>query len=193
MASYNPIIENWQAGDQQAAELLYEQYRLPVFRLAYGLLLDQADAEEVVQDTLLYALNHISRYDPQRASFKTWLNRIAVSRCRDKRRRKWLPRFSLSAWREKGGDVADKRPLPEHITLQNEDDTYLWQAIQTLSPKLREVIILRFWGGHTFREIAEIVDCPLPTAQSRAQFAYKQLRAVYRQEDHLGKPEVHES
>lgn len=185
MAVFNVLIENWQAGDERAAEQLYEQYRLQLFRLAYGLLLDEADAEEVMQDTLLYALNHIHRYDPERASFKTWLNCIAVSRCRDKRRRKWLPRFSLSAWREKGGEVIDKRPLPEQATLQNEDDTRLWQAVEALSPKLREVIILRFWEGHTFREIAEIVDCPLPTAQSRAQFAYKQLRIALGQEVYL--------
>ncbi len=172
------LIEKWTAGDQRAAESLYNQYSIQVFRLAYGMLLNAADAEEVMQDALFYALNNIRKYDPERASFKTWLNWITVSRCRDKRRRKQLARFSLSAWREKGGDVADSRPLPEQTTVTRYVHDQLWQAVQNLSPKLREVVLLRFWAGHTFREIAEILDCPLPTAQSRAQFAYKKLRTV---------------
>jgi len=183
MAQVETLIEQWQTGDQRAAEALYDLFCLQVFRLAYGLLLDETDAEEVMQDVLLYALNNIQRYDPERASFKTWLNRITVSRCRDKRRRKRLARFSLSAWREKGGDVADSRPLPEQATLQNENEARLWQAVQTLSPKLREVILLRFWAGHTFSEIAEILDCPLPTTQSRAQYAYRKLRESLHLED----------
>jgi RNA polymerase sigma-70 factor (ECF subfamily) len=178
MTQIDILLDRWQDGDQRAAEAIYDQYSHSVYRLACGLLLDAADAEEVMQDALLYALKNSDRFDPGRASFKTWLNRITVSRCRDKRRRKWLPQFSLSVWREKGGDVADERPLPEQTAMAQHEHDYLWQAMQELSPKLREVVLLRFWAGHTYREIAEIVDCPLPTAQSRAQFAYKKLRGA---------------
>lgn len=176
MAQIKILLHRWHDGDQQAAEALYDQYSYAVYRLAYGLLLDAADAEEVMQDALLYALKNSRTYDPDRASFKTWLNQITVSRCRDKRRRKWLPRFSLAAWREKGGDLADSRPLPEQTAITQHEHDQLWQAIEKLSPKLREVVLLRFWAGHTYREIAEILNCPLPTVQSRAQFAYKKLR-----------------
>ncbi|MCP4356401.1 MAG: hypothetical protein GY796_00060 [Chloroflexi bacterium] len=75
----------------------------------------------MAQDALLYALKNIKRYDPHKASFKTWLNWITVSRCWDKRRRKQLSRFSLRALLDKGGDVADSRPLPEQTAIINHD------------------------------------------------------------------------
>jgi RNA polymerase sigma-70 factor (ECF subfamily) len=146
--------------------------------LAYGLLGDMADAEEVAQDTLTYALVNISRYDRERAGFSTWLHTITVSRCRDRRRRKFLPRLSLATWLTWGNDVPDPGPNPEQITAEDEINSQVWQAVQQLKQPLREAILLRYWAGHTYREIAEILDCPIATAQSRVRLAYEQLRAV---------------
>ncbi|MCP5100777.1 MAG: RNA polymerase sigma factor [Chloroflexi bacterium] len=183
MASDDTLIARWKTGDQQAAKALYEQYRLKIFRLAYGMLMDLADAEEVMQDTLLYALSNIHRYDPDRAGLQTWLHKIAVSRCRDKRRRKQLAKVPLWSWLDKGGDAADTDLPPEHQAIAQDNHDQIWQAVQKLSPKLIEVIVLRYWSGHTFREIAEILDCPLPTAQSRVQFAHKKLRTVLQSDE----------
>ena len=87
-----------QAGDERAAKLLFELYYLRTFRLALGLLGDEADAEEVAQDALTYALLNIVRYRAELSSFSTWLHTITVSRARDKRRRKLLPSISLAQW-----------------------------------------------------------------------------------------------
>ena len=105
------LIQQWRNGDQNSAEMLYNQWRADVLRLAFGLLNNgtddaRADAEEVMQDALLYALANINRFDPQRAAFRTWLHRITVSRVRDKQRRK---RFPLLVWR----DWFQTRPDPE--------------------------------------------------------------------------------
>jgi len=48
-------------------------------------------------------------------------------------------------------------------------------VVQELTPPLREAIILRHWGGHTYQEIADIVGCPIRTAQSRVRLAYQRL------------------
>ncbi len=61
-------------------------------------------------------------------------------------------------------------------------DPQLWQRIWRLPDRQREALVLRYWAGHTFREIAEIMDCPLPTAQSRVRLGYQQLRAALREE-----------
>jgi DNA-directed RNA polymerase specialized sigma24 family protein len=50
--------------------------------------------------------------------------------------------------------------------------------VQALSEPLREAILLRYWAGHTFQEIASIVGCPVPTAQSRVRLAYERLRVA---------------
>ena len=178
MADISPLIERWKAGDQRAAEALYDRFRESVFRLAYGLLGDPSEAEEAAQDALAYALNHILRYDPRRARFTTWLHTIAVSRCRDRQRRRRLPCLSLAAWLQRGGALPDPAPDPEHSLILQETRGEVWEAVQALSPPMREAILLRYWAGHTYREMAEILGCPVPTAQSRVRLAYQRLRTV---------------
>lgn len=176
MADVDALVIRWQAGDEHAAEALYHSHQGQSFRLAYGMLGDADDAEEVAQDALAYALMHIDRYDPQRAAFATWLHTIVVSRCRDRWRRRRLSQLPLAAWLKGGGDVADSAPHHEHRIVQGETQSEVWGAVQNLTPLLREAILLRYWAGHTYREMAEIMKCPVPTAQSRVRLAYQKLR-----------------
>lgn len=169
-------LERWRRGDDRAAELIYNQFRDQTFRLAYGLLGHHEDAEEAAQDALTYALVNIHKYDQDKSGFGTWLHTITVSRCRDKRRRKLLPSFSLSDWLQKGQDLPDILPDPETVTAVYQTHSQLWQAIQSLKPHYREAIILRYWAGCTYREMGEILGCPIPTAQSRVRLAYDQIR-----------------
>jgi len=80
MPDIHSLIEHWRGGDQRAASALYNAYRELTVRLAYGLLGDVKDAEDVTQDALTYALVHTERYDPERASYSTWLHVLTVSR-----------------------------------------------------------------------------------------------------------------
>jgi RNA polymerase sigma-70 factor (ECF subfamily) len=178
MTDLSVLIERWQAGDERAAEAIYRQCRDSTFGLANALLDNPADAEEVAQDALTYALTHISQFDARRARFSTWLHTITVSRCRNKRRRHFLPGLSLFVWFQGGGDTADPAPGPEPAAMQATTRDEVWAAIQTLSPSLREAILLRHWSDHTYQEIAAILGCPLRTAQSRVRLAYQQLRGI---------------
>ncbi len=176
MADLDNLIQRWQAHDERAAEALYNQFREQIYRLAYGLLGNVADAEEVAQDTLSYALMNIRRFDPPRSSFPTWLHTITVSRCRNRHRRKQFASVPIFNWLEAGRDIADSAPSPERCASGQETRSQVWAAVQALKPSLREVILLRYWAGHTYREIADIVGCPVPTAQSRVRLAFDQLR-----------------
>lgn len=178
MVDVSHMIARWRAGDERAAEALYNHFREPTYRLAYGMLGDGGDAEEVAQDALTYALVNIHRYDASRSAFNTWLHIITVSRCRDKRRRKVLPQFSLTQWLQRGRELTSAEPTPEQWTVSRQTEGQVWEAIQSLKPQLREAIILRYWAGHTYREMAAIIGCPLPTAQSRVRLAFAQLRAA---------------
>ena len=170
------LIQRWLKGDDSAAEALYQAHHTRVYRLAYGLLGNRQDAEEVMQDALVYALTHMDRYDPQQAAFSTWLYTITVSRCRDRQRRKRLPQVSLGNRTGDGQDAAVSTPGPEGNALTQERKSELWQALDQLSPKLREAVVLRYWGEHTFQEMGQILGCPLPTAQSRVRLACERLR-----------------
>ena len=183
MPDINTLIERWRAEDARAAEAIYDQYRDSIYRLAYGLLGEPADAEEVTQDALAYALINIKRYNPERASFVTWLHTITISRCRDKRRRRRLSSVPLFTWLESGEDRVDPSLAPEDHANRAEVRSDVWRAVQLLSPPLREAILLRYWAGHTYREMADILGCPVPTVQSRVRLAYERLRTQLTRDD----------
>ncbi|MCP4359377.1 MAG: sigma-70 family RNA polymerase sigma factor [Chloroflexi bacterium] len=183
MSDINRLIQRWQAGDERAAEAIYNQYRGLTFGLAFALLSNSADAEEVTQDSLTYALTNIGRYDAQQARFFTWLHTITVSRCRNKRRRRYLPSISLFAWLKKGRDITDPTPTPEHQALDGALRDEAWQAIQTLKPHHREAVVLRYWADFTYQEMAEILGCSARAARSRLQSAHKQLGPILAQNE----------
>lgn len=166
------LIPSALSGDEAACFSLYQIYVSLIYRVVYGVLLNQEDTEEVVQDTFVYAFRNLKRYDSQRSSMKTWLYTIAMSRCRNKRRRIQ----PLTAGLVEIGDwLASSDPQPEHVTAQNQAREALIAALQKLSPKLREAVILRYYGGLSYREIAEVVHCPQKTAESRVRLAHKEL------------------
>lgn len=159
-------------GDQIACAALYQQFVRPVYRLAYGVLLDQQDADEVVQDSFAYAFASLRRFDPTRSAFRTWLYTITMSRCRNKRRRKWLPTINLS-------DVIDWLPGRDHHPERAVDERgvrdAVLDALRTLSPKLREAVVLRYFDGLSFKEMADVMGCPQKTAESRVRLAHDAL------------------
>lgn len=177
MSGLGTLIERWQAGDECAAEAIYERTWDSTVGLAYALLGDMADAEEVAQDALTYALTHIERYDPERARFSTWLHTITVSRCRNRRRRRLLPSLSLAAWLRQGGEaLIPAAPNPEGQAIRAAARDEVWTAIEHLSPSYQEAILLRHWADYTYQEIGQILGCSMRTAQSRVRLAHQRLR-----------------
>ena len=82
-------------GDEDACAVLYHHFSPLLMRLCLGLLGDLQDAEEVTQDAFVYALRNLAVSTPPRSAFPSWLYTIALSRCRNKRRRKLLVQLPL--------------------------------------------------------------------------------------------------
>lgn len=178
------LIQRCLQGDEAAYVALYQKHAALIYRLAYGLLQHREDAEEVLQDSFEYAFRRLDNFDPQKSAFTTWLYRIAVSRCRNKRRRKWLPTISLGQLPAQ--DVPDnENPAPDHLFHLDERQKAVWQALGQLSPKLRETAILRYYYGLQYAEIGEILDVPTKTAESRMRLAHKALREILQESDLL--------
>src|SRR3990172_2506497 len=95
-ASIDEVIARCLQGDQAGYSELYEIFAAGIYRLCYSLLLNKQDAEDVSQEAFVYAFKNLHRYDSSRASFKTWLYTITVSRCRNMYRRKRLPLVGLT-------------------------------------------------------------------------------------------------
>lgn len=175
------LIARCLGGEAEAYVAVYNEYAAPIYRLCFGLLQHREDAEEVLQDTFEYAFRKLDNYDAGRASFKTWLYQIAVSRCRNKRRRKWLETLPLNNLF--GNQLEDdETPTPSEALALTEIQQSVWDAIGRLSPKLRETAVLRYYDGYTYVEIGRILSIPSKTAESRMRLAHKALRELLRDE-----------
>lgn len=170
-------------GDESSAEAIYRRFRSPVFRLAASLLNDADDADEVTQDVFVYALRNLRRYDPKRSSFQTWLFTIAISRCRNKRRRKWLNIIPFTLFEREEKNTSSIRSLEDWLVMRGVKRE-LWQAVQSLSPKLREAVLLRFVGALSYGEIGQAVGCSDKAAESRVRLAITTLKKQFANVSH---------
>ncbi|MDX1994418.1 MAG: sigma-70 family RNA polymerase sigma factor [bacterium] len=172
-----PVIAACLRGDQLGYTQLYHHFASGVYRLCYGLVLDREDAEDVMQEVFVYAFKNLHRFDSSRAALKTWLYTIAVSRCRNTYRRKRLPQINLGQLFQQ--EVAAPRSeTPEAAMAQRAAQEALGKALASLTPQMREAVILRYGHGLTYREIAEVMNCPPKTAESRVRLAHERLRAI---------------
>lgn len=175
------LIARCLGGDQGAYEALYSRYAPGIYRLCYSLLLHRQDAEDVLQEAFVYAFRNLRRYDARRSAFKTWLYTIAISRCRNQYRRHrpalldlgHLLRLELSG---------PHTEMPEPAAMQHDAKEAVEQALAALSPRLREAVVLRYGHGLTYREIADVMNCPPKTAESRVRLAHEALKSYLQAE-----------
>jgi RNA polymerase sigma-70 factor (ECF subfamily) len=165
-------------GDEAACAALHAHFSPAVLRLCLGLLGSVADAEEVAQDTFVYALRELRRYDPARSAFGTWLFTIALSRCRNKRRRRWLasgPLELLAGRARPGGGAGPDRQL-EQLRERRGIRRQMWAALQALPPRLRDAVALRYLAELRYKEVGGALGCSPKTAESRVRLGLATMR-----------------
>jgi RNA polymerase sigma-70 factor (ECF subfamily) len=166
------------AGNEAAQKALYEAHHAAAFRLAYLLLQDTCDAEEVVQDAFVYVFRNLRHYDSERGSFWTWLRVVLVSRCRNKRRRKQLATVSLETLAATGQTPADPKPThdPAGVLELRGTQQAMWEMLQQVSAGARDALVLRYYEELSYSEIAELLGCSLDAA--RARVAHGKVRLL---------------
>ena len=155
-----------QVEDEEAFEALFQQYKNLVYKTSYLMLGSPIEAEDALQEVFLSVHRALGTFDPSRAAFSTWLYRITVNHCLNRRRKKSMPLFSL-------GEVSAYDPSPEGQIMT---DQALEQALNSLSDKLRSVVVLRYYADLPYAEIGEILDVPLGTVKSRLSQALDTMR-----------------
>lgn len=169
------LIQRWQAGEAEAFEELYSRHAPTIYRLGWAMLQHAQAAEDVVQETFLRAHRARRRFDPGRASFGTWLYQIALNYCRSDLRRKRLLTVPWGWLRPTEEETIQTIPGPETDLLHTEYRRTLWQAVQSLSRPLKEVIILHYYLEMPAVEIAAIIQLPAGTVYSRLHHARQRL------------------
>ena len=149
------LVRRTLAGDQNAFAALVEKYKDPVYNVAYRMLGNAAEAEDVAQEAFVRAYTQLRTYkDTHR--FSTWLLSIASHLSIDQLRRRRFLALPLDnvpflEW------IADLGAGPEQAAVQGETSDEMQRLLQQLPPKYRAVLILRYWHDLSYEEIAGVL------------------------------------
>jgi RNA polymerase sigma factor CnrH len=146
-------------------------------RLCRLLLGDGQEAEEVVQEVLVKALEAWRRQGPP-DDWGPWLTRIAVNTCHDRRRAGWWRRFQRGSEQIETVPLADGGPTPEEVAISNETRRQIWQVFRGLPARQREVFVLRHVEGWTGPEIAASLGLSPGSVKRHLFRAVRRLRAA---------------
>ena len=165
-------IEACQRGDAEGFRLLFEVYKDRVYSIAlYYFDGDEASAHDVTQQVFLKLMTHISQFE-NRAEFGTWLYRLVVNACLDRRRA--MRRF-LSFDNSRELEIPEIRKSIEAKVIQRELDASVRSAVSSLKPKLRMAILLKHFEDLSYDEIAAVLGCSKGTVASRLNRGHRIL------------------
>ncbi|MGH9456338.1 MAG: RNA polymerase sigma factor [Thermoanaerobaculia bacterium] len=170
------LVARTLAGDAAAYDEIVRRHQKAIYRVAFAIVRDEADADGVTQDAFVQAYLHLSRFQ-RRSNLATWLTRIAINRARDVlRRRSWL---RLRSW-----DVEDAPPLQlveegpdaERRAIGRELREALERAEEALSAQQRIIFRMRHYEDRPLEEIAKLLGLRPGTVRAHLFRALQKLR-----------------
>lgn len=180
MKPIQELLQQAKANDAAATEALVREYYRYVFRLCLSVLDDPTEADDAAQETFIAAARNLPGYRGE-AEPKTWLYAIAVNNCRG-RLRKRQARHRLENSLRAVYSLFQRTSDPEQVTIQDEADWQVCQAVDSLGEKHRLPVILRYVHELSVPEIAAILNMSEGTVHSRLHYARQRLN------EHLSQP-----
>jgi RNA polymerase sigma-70 factor (ECF subfamily) len=180
------LVELVVNGDQDVFAVLVERYKDAVQNLAYRMLGNVTEAEDVTQETFVRSYTQLGTYKPVH-KFSTWLLSIASHLAIDQLRRRRFLALPLEdvpflEW------IPDLGISPEQSALQGEQQDEIQQYLQMLPAKYRAVIVLRYWHDFSYEEIARALKLTPALVKARLHRA-RELLARYMQQNTANKEE----
>jgi RNA polymerase sigma-70 factor (ECF subfamily) len=172
--SDNELVERVRGGDDEAFRLLVERHSRSIYRAAYRITNNAADADDVVQEAFLRSYRALANFDA-RASFTTWLHRIAINCSLDlidsrKRRDQRI---------NDGEDLsllASHDATPDRVVLGSEMQRAIAAAMNELTGNERTAFVLRHFEGMPLEEIGQILGTRLNATKNTVFRAVRKLR-----------------
>ncbi len=163
-------------GHSDALSELYRRYSGLLLRVAFHMLGNRQDAEEVLQEAFLYAWRKAKDYNPSLSSVSTWLVLITRSRSLDRLRAREVSRRRRWQFQREPEKTTQVSAQGFAYVLERERADRMRKAMDRLSPPLRQVLELCFYSGLTQSEAATQSGLPLGTVKTRTYLAMKKLR-----------------
>jgi len=167
------LIQAMAAGQEDALRELHTRHARLLYSLGHRMLRQQDDVEVCVQDAFMNAWRHAARFDPSRASVKTWLVSIAHHRFLQQLRDRPQTALELEDW-----DAPVQAPDPT-------DRILAARAVEALDPAQRELVELAYYRGYSHSELAALTGLPIGTVKSRLRTALERMRV------HLARSTAH--
>jgi RNA polymerase sigma-70 factor, ECF subfamily len=169
------IMKRIMARDQQAFQMLYQQYGKPVYSIAYRVLQNSTLAEEVTQDTFLKIWQQRAYWDPNKGKLLNWLLTItqftAIDRLRQEQRQPLLHPDAIE-------DTDDVISAVGSV-FQWREGTVLRGLVSQLPAEQASLIDLAFFQGMSHSEIADVTQLPLGTVKTRLRAGLQRLRELW--------------
>ena len=175
------VIEACQQGDREAFRELFEAHKDRVWTVALHFTGDEAAARDIAQQVFLKLFTTIGQFRHD-SSFSTWLYRLVVNTCLDERRRR--SRFISFDFFGRGYDEEEAIAMEGKFTRQSVQEERYSQlelsatvkaAVKELKPKLRIAILLKYFEGLSYEEMARVLGCSPGTVASRLNRGHKEL------------------
>ena len=182
------LIERFQRGDLYAFDLIVKRYKDQLLNFVFRFVGNHEEAEDIVQETFLRVYRKRKAYK-RIAKFSTWIYTIAGNLARTElRRRKRKKLFSVTdmGYEDRDYEISDEGLSPESRVNEILQEEIIQKEINNLSPKFREVIVLRDVQELSYDEISKIIKVPIGTVKSRVNRGrlklQKKLRYLKEQE-----------
>ncbi len=180
------LVRLCRRGDERAAREILARFETPVFSLIYRMVRDRELAEDLAQEAFVRTLNNLRRYDPS-YKFSSWLFKIAYNLTIDHLRKRGLDTVSIqgapdavTAERQAATSIAveSRDERPDELLEARELGVEIESAVGALRPEYRTAIILRHIEGHSYDEIAKIMEVPLGTVKTYIHRARRELKTA---------------
>jgi len=163
------LVERVKAGDRKAFSILVRRHQQGLMRLSLRFVKDVDTAEDVVQESLIKSYDRLASFEA-RSSFKSWLYQIAVNTAKNKLRDR----------RDETKDIDDVQlgvaAIAETSLVHTAVAHIIQKYVDELPIKQKTALTLRIYEDLSFKEIAEIMDCPYDTAKANYRHALLRLR-----------------
>lgn len=172
--SAESLLSDVARGDDSAFAVLYDTLGRGVFGTCLGVLRDPDHAAEVAQEVWVEVWRTAARFDAGRGSARTWTLTLAHRRAVDRVR-------AVQAQRDRDQRVLDESTEREFDVVADEVESALEQVrvrdcLGTLTPTQKQAVVLAYYGGRTYREVAAELTAPLPTVKTRIRDGLLRLR-----------------
>lgn len=166
------IVSLLKEGDKRAIPLIYENYSDALYGVILKVTINEALAEDALQETFVKVWRYAQKYDAKKAKLFTWLYRIARNTAIDKLR-------SHNLKFEKEVQITDSNVYRLPTLSLNQDAIDLKKHLGTLDSKYQIVLQALFFEGMTQQEASEELDIPLGTVKSRLKIGLRELKKIY--------------